>query len=230
MIRVLISRLNKVLLKRSPVEWRDFRSVEPISRQFGLDRGSPIDRYYMRKFLEENKSLIHGKLIEIGDNNFSRMYGSKVSSYDILHVEKSKKVTIVGDLTNTDTLPENLSDCFICTQVFNFIYDFHAAIRGAHFLLKPGGAILATVGGISQVSRYDADRWGHYWGFYPQGIEKAFKAVFGDANVEVKVFGNSLVAAAFVKGVAFEELTIEELDFVDQDYPVSICIKAFKRT
>src|SRR5688500_3736101 len=98
MIKLLISKLTKVLLTRSPVQWHDLRSLQPVSRQFGLDRGSPIDRYYMRKFLKENQSLITGKLIEIGDDHFSRMYGVKVSSYDILHVVKSKSATIVGDL------------------------------------------------------------------------------------------------------------------------------------
>jgi len=228
MLRLILTKLNKILRDRSPVQWRDFRSVEPVSRVFGLDRGTPLDRYYMRKFLSENKQHIQGKLIEIGDDKFSRMFGTNVTSYDVLHVEPSKIATLVGDLTNVVTLPENFSDCFICTQVFNFIYDFHAAIRGAHFLLKPGGIILATVGSISPTSRHDADRWGHFWGFYPQGIERAFKQVFGENNVEIKVYGNSLAAAAFIKGLAFEELTLEELDFVDEDYPVIVCIKGKK--
>jgi hypothetical protein len=31
--------------------------------------------------------------------------------------------------------------------------------------LKPGGVLLATVSGISQISRYDMYRWGDYWRF-----------------------------------------------------------------
>ena len=95
-------------------------------------------------------------------------------------------------------------------------------------MLKPGGVVLATVAGISQVSRYDADRWGHFWSFYPQGIELAFKKVFGDENVEMQAFGNSLAAISFLKGIAQEELSKEELDFYDPDYPVSITICARK--
>ena len=88
--------------------------------------------------------------------------------------------------------------------------------------------MLATVSGISQVSRYDADRWGHFWSFYPQGIERAFKQVFGDDNVTIQTFGNSLAAISFVKGIAQDELSKEELDFNDPDYPVSITICARK--
>jgi len=113
--------------------------------------------------------------------------------------------------------------------IWNFIFDFQGAIEGAYQMLKPGGIMLATVGGISQISRYDADRWGHYWSFYQQGIGKAFENVFGVENVEVKAFGNSLSAISFIKGIAAEELKKAELDFYDQDYPVTITILAQKR-
>src|SRR5690606_21146532 len=106
--------------------------------------------------------------------------------YEVLHVEKTGSATIVGDLSAPGTLPESVVDCFIATQTFNFIFDFQKAIEGAHRLLKPGGVLLATVGGISPISRYDADRWGHYWSFYPQGIEKAMQRVFGDNQVTIK--------------------------------------------
>ena len=88
--------------------------------------------------------------------------------------------------------------------------------------------MLATVSGISQVSRYDADRWGHYWSFYPQGIDESFKKVFGADAVQVNSFGNSLSAASFLKGIAAEELKSEELDYFDRDYPVTITIIARK--
>lgn len=215
-------------LRVSRLVWHDLRSVRPVSRTFGLDRGTPIDRYYIEKFLNENRADITGRVLEVAENYYSRKFGSQVDVYEILHVERNSQATIVGDLTKSETLPSNQIDCFICTQVLNFIFDFQKAIEGAHQILKPGGVVLATVSGISQVSRYDADRWGHFWSFYPQGIEQAFKKVFGENNVEVQTLGNSLTAISFLKGVALEELNTEELDFQDADYPVSITIRARK--
>ena len=215
-------------LRVSRLVWHDLRSVRPVSRTFGLDRGTPIDRYYIEKFLNENRADITGRVLEVAENYYSRKFGSQVDVYEILHVERNSQATIVGDLTKSETLPSNQIDCFICTQVLNFIFDFQKAIEGAHQILKPGGVVLATVSGISQVSRYDADRWGHFWSFYPQGIEQAFKKVFGENNVEVQTWGNSLTAISFLKGVALEELNTEELDFQDADYPVSITIRARK--
>lgn len=220
--------LNRLRISR--LKWHDLRSTQPVSRIFGTDRGAPIDRFYIEKFLNENRNYIKGSVLEIAESRYSRQFGNGVVTYEILHVEPKENATIVGDLTNPQTLPASKIDCFICTQVLNFIYDFNKAIEGAHHLLKPGGVILATVGGISPVSMYDSERWGHFWSFYPQGIERAFKDVFGEDNVQVSVYGNSLTAISFVKGIAHQELTLQELDYKDPDYPVSITIVARKNS
>jgi SAM-dependent methyltransferase len=218
--------LAKLLISR--LQWRDLRSVTPVSDSFGFDRGSPIDRYYIESFLKQNSQLITGKVLEIAESRYSKKFGNNVSAYEVLHVVENKDSTIVGDLTKSDTLPSGTIDCFICTQVFNFVFDFQKAIEGSYQVLKPGGVLLATVSGISQISRYDADRWGHYWSFYPQGISESIKKVFKGTNVSIQTYGNSLTAISFLKGIAMEELTQEELDFVDQNYPVTITIVAKK--
>jgi hypothetical protein len=223
--------IDKILsfLKVSRLKWHDLRSVEPASRKFGFDRGVPIDRYYIEKFLNDHRQFIRGTTLEIADSLYTRKFGQDITAYEVLHVEKTAKATIVGDLSDAKTLPSNAIDCFVCTQTLNFIYDFKLAIRGAHQVLKPGGTFLATVGSISQISRYDADRWGHFWSFYPQGVKKAFDEIFGEGNVSVKMYGNSLSATSFLRGLASDELTKEELDFYDQDYPVTIGLVAIKR-
>src|SRR5688572_30380833 len=121
-------------------------SIEPVSRQFGLDRGTPIDRFYIERFLGRHRGSIRGRVLEIADNTYSKRFGGKdVTAFEILHVSANPAATIVGDLCDPATLPAGRVDCFICTQTFNFIYDVHAAIRGAHHLLAPGGVVLATL-------------------------------------------------------------------------------------
>jgi hypothetical protein len=215
-------------LKINRIRWHNFRSLKPASRKFGFDRGTPIDRYYIDQFLRSQAQLIKGKVIEVADNGYTRKHGSNVTSSEILHLTPGPNITLVADITDLDSVPYDYVDCFICTQVYNFVFDFHSAIRGSYQLLKPGGTLLGTVSGISPVSRYDAGRWGHYWSFYPQGIARAFQDVFGNDHVEIHVYGNSLTAAAFVKGISAEELSLNELDYLDSDYPVTIAIKATK--
>lgn len=216
-------KLKKIFKRK--VEWKNLRSIKPISKVFGLDRGTPIDRYYIEKFLFENKKYIKGKVLEISESTYSKKFGSNVETYDVLHFDNSnKKATIIGDLTNINTLPKNRADCVICTQTLNFIYDVKKAIYGLKHLLKDDGVALITVAGISQISRYDMERWGDFWRFTTKSAHKIFSEVFSSENIEVCFYGNVLSCIAFLEGIAKEELTGEELDFKDENYQMLITI------
>jgi hypothetical protein len=204
-------------------------SIEPVGRSFGRDRGTPIDRYYIERFLDRNRDLIRGKVLEIAENTYSQRFGgAAVTNYEILHVVDHPNATIVGDLTNSATLPADCIDCFICTQTFNFIYDFRSAIHGAHHLLAPGGVMLATVSGISQISAGDAGQWGDYWRFTPQSTKRAFEDIFGQGNVTVDFDGNCLAATSLLRGLALEEMDRSKLDVKDAEYPITITVIARK--
>lgn len=211
--------------------WHNLRSTNPISRTFGFDRGLSIGRYYIEQFIENNRHLVKGRLLEVADDNYINKFGSEVLSSDILHyTNDNPKATIIGDLTDTATLPEGQFDCFICTQTLNFIYNFQDAIKGIQYLLADGGAVLATLAGLIQISRYDMDRWGDYWRFTTLSAFKSFSSVFGEKNITVDSFGNVLSAVAILEGIASDELTKEELDVKDEDYQIIITIVARKNT
>jgi hypothetical protein len=95
-------------------------------------------------------------------------------------------------------------------------------------MLKPTGILLATFPGISQISRYDMDRWGDYWRFTSLSSRRLFAEVFPAAQVTVEAHGNILAALTFLHGLAVEELRQEELDFHDPDYEVVITVRAVK--
>lgn len=227
----MLADLMKYLTrKKIKVEFNDLSRTQPVSTTFGLDRGTPIDRYYIEKFLGNKSDFIKGRVLEIGGSHYSRRFGgNKVESYEVLHAtNENKSATLIGDLTVLDTLPENSIDCFICTQTFNFIYEVQKAVLGAHHLLKPKGVLLATVAGISQISRYDMERWGDYWRFTTASIDRLFRPVFG-GGVEIQSFGNMLAALAFLQGIAVEDLPDPALlDEQNADYQLIIAIVARK--
>jgi len=99
-----------------------------------------------------------------------------------------------------------------------------------HRCLRPGGVVLATGTGISQISRYDMDRWGDYWRFTSLSARRMFEEVFADGAVTVKSYGNVLAATALLQGISANELKPAELDVQDPDYEVVITIEAIKRT
>jgi glycosyltransferase involved in cell wall biosynthesis len=207
-----------------------FGRVTPLSREFGFDRGLPIDRYYIERFLADNASDIHGHVLEIADNNYTRRFGgARVSQSDVLHLEAgTSNGTIVGDLTSADHISSGSFDCVILTQTLQFIYDVPAAIRTLKRILKPGGIVLATFPGISPISRYDMEKWGHFWAFTTQSARRLFEESFPQNLVQVMAYGNVLTAASFLYGLATEELQKEELDHLDRDYELVIAVRAVK--
>ena len=134
----LLRKLGACFHTPPPVSFEE-RRLQPVSRLFGFDRGMPLDRYYIEKFLQEHSSCITGEVLEVADDGYTRKFGHNVVPH-VLHVDSSSRgATITGDLSKPETLPEGIAGCFICTQTFNFIYDLERAVQGAHRLLWGGG-------------------------------------------------------------------------------------------
>jgi SAM-dependent methyltransferase len=212
------------------VRFGNLRRLAPISRAFGKDRGRPIDRYYIERFLADQAADIRGHVLEIGYDTYTKSFGGhRVIKSDVLHVmEGNPKATIVADLIRADHIPADTFDCIILTQTLQFIYDVEAALKTLYRILKPGGILLATFGGISQISRWDMDRWGHYWNFTTLSARRLFEESFPAAKVKVDAYGNVLAAIALLHGLATQELRQEELDHRDPDYEVLITVRAVK--
>ena len=190
----------------------------------------PIDRFYIEDFLKNNKNLIKGKCCEISENIYTKKFAQKRYISEILHHNnENNRATIIGDLSKSNKLPANSIDCFILTQTLNFIYDYESAVFGLYKMLNINGVALVTVSGISQLSKYDYDRWGDFWRFTDMSIKRIFKKIFGKDNVEVTTYGNVLSATAFLHGISADELDLHELLENDKNYQIVITIKAIKK-
>ena len=205
------------------------RRVTPISREFGFDRGLPIDRYYIEGFIERQAEDIRGRVLEIGDDSYTRRYGgSRVEISDVLHVaEGNPRATIIADLTRADHVPSGAFDCVVFIQTLHLIYDVRSAIRTLHRVLKPGGVLLATFPGISQTEK--GYRWGDWhWAFTTQSARRLFEEAFPAGNLRIEAHGNVLAAISFLHGLAVEDVRPEELDYRDPNYEVLITLRAVK--
>lgn len=212
------------------VRYGNLRRLTPISRVFGFNRGLPIDRYYIEAFLAQYAEDITGNVLEIGDDFYTRKFGGvHVSRSEVLHaVPGNPQATMVGDLETGANIPQGAFHCIILTQTLLYIYDVNAAIANCYAALKPGGVLLATFPGISQISRYDMDRWGDYWRFTTLSAKHLFEKVFPPESVEVQSHGNVLIAITFLHGLAAQELKRKELEHHDPDYQVLITVRAVK--
>jgi SAM-dependent methyltransferase len=198
-------------------------SIKPKSRNFGFDRGKPIDRYYIEAFLENNRSEIKGRVLEVGDNYYTTTYGTGVTKSDVLNLIPSPDATIVGDLSTGENIPKGVFDCIILTQVIHVIYDVKAALYHTLKALKPGGLLLLTTTGLSQSCKTNFH--GDYWRFTDLSLSMLLNEVADEDKIDINVFGNVAVAKAFLDGLAIHEIPASILGFKDENYQVIITAK-----
>jgi len=208
------------------VRMGDLRRTAPLSRQFGFDRGRPVDRYYIEGFLDRHAHDVRGCVCEIKDAAYTRRFGGdRVTRSEVLDVDEGNpEATLIADLNHADHLPSERFDCILFNQTLHLIYDFRAALATLHRTLKPGGVLLATFPGITSV----APELTWYWAFTPASAQRLFEEVFPPDHVAVSAYGNVLAAQAFLQGMADEELTPAELDRFDPSYPVTVAVRAVK--
>jgi SAM-dependent methyltransferase len=224
--------LDRLLGRRSGTfDMGDLRSLQPVSDSFGQDRGTPIRRYYIQRFFEQQRNRLKGHVLEVGDSRYATMFAERGAKIDVLDPDPAcPAATIRGNLLTGEGVPRGCFDAIILTQVLHVLPDMQAAISVAEAALKPGGCILATLPCITQVSRFDMDRWGDYWRVTDRGARALFESSFPVSAVDTSVYGNVLSAITSLTGLAAEELSSKELDFCDPDYQVLVGVVATKPT
>ncbi|HET6261549.1 MAG TPA: methyltransferase domain-containing protein [Chloroflexia bacterium] len=204
------------------------RRTSPLSDSWGYDRGTPVDRYYIERFLARHRSDIRGRVLEVKDSHYTEMLGRGVQRSDILDIDPSNSdATIVADLAAAHAVPSDTFDCFVLTQTLQFIYDTRAALGHIHRILRPGGVLLTTVPAVSRIDR--TLKSSDYWRFTAASCQRLFAAEFGAEQVEVYSYGNVLAGVAFLTGMAYEELSRRELETPDSYFPVIVAVRAVKR-
>jgi SAM-dependent methyltransferase len=212
------------------IDFGSFSSTVPASQDFGWDRGTPIDRYYVENFLAKNAGDIQGRVLEIGDDAYSKQFGAdKISQQDVLHVDaQHPTATLKGSLIKPGVVPEDAFDCIVFTQTLQVIFELDEAVERLHAALKPGGVLLLTVPGISQIDRQEwCESW--CWAFTVTSVRRLFAKHFNANDLEITAYGNVFAASSFLFGVALEEIDSKKLDEVDPAYPCIISLRASRR-
>jgi SAM-dependent methyltransferase len=212
--------------KRRLARLRAAGGVEPLGYDFGSERGLPILRHYMAQFLERHAGDVRGHCLEFEDAPYTRLFGGdKVTAVEVIHVDASSPhATIVADLTQPNDVAGEQFDCIICTFVLHLVYAYEALVHELWRLLKPGGVLLV---GAPTASMADPD-WHEMWRFTPEGLDRVLRRAFGDGDVLVHAYGNSLAAAGQLRGLAAEDFTAQELGHHDPRFSVIVCGRAVR--
>lgn len=224
----LISRLKKIvkfgLFKLYVQIHRFFHKINvlPYSRNFGLERGSPVGRYYVEKFLRENAGSIAGRCLEFGEPRY-KSYFPKATRYEITDVVPRPGVNYVCDIHEPRGMPKDHFDAIICTQVFEHLAYPEKAARSLYELMAPGGTLLLTAPFINPVHYVPTD----FRRFTPECLDMIIRDA-GFVVESVGYGGNSLVSTGSLMGMVQEDFTKAELEKKDPVYPYNILIRARK--
>ena len=216
---------------RATIDWGDLRRTEPVSANWGLERGTPVDRIYIERFLDEHRNDIQGRVPEVKDAGYTKRFGEgRVTTRDVLDIDaKNPDATLVVDLAVPEEMPADRYDCIVLTQTTHIIYDSHRVVESVYRALRPGGVLLCTLPCVSRVSTEDIDHdAGDFWRFTEAGARYLFSAVFPLDHLEVRSRGNLMTCAAFLLGLAAHEVPDPELQRDDPWHPLVCVVRATK--
>jgi hypothetical protein len=66
------------------------------------------------------------------------------------------------------------------------------------------------------------------WRFTPEGLAVVLAKAFGEHNVVVRAYGNSLTSAGELRGLVTSEFSKPTLDYHDPRFAVEVCARACK--
>jgi SAM-dependent methyltransferase len=197
-----------------------------VGADWGYDRGTPVDRWYIERFLAEHRGDIAGRVLEVKDRAYTDRFGEGVVESSVLDIDSGNPLaTHVADLASAEPLPSGRFDCFVLTQTLQYVFDLPAAVAHVHRILRPGGVVLATLPAVSRVSPATLT---DFWRFTPLAAQRLFAERFGAEHVSAVGRGSILTQVAFLHGLAAEELERSELETDDPLFPLLVCVRARK--
>ncbi len=204
-------------------------TTHPISDYYGIDRGTPIDRFYIEQFIHEHESDIQGSCLELLNNDYTRLFGKdKVTKSDILDINKTNQdATIIDDLRRLQTISNDSYDCIILTQVLQFIDDVDSAISECHRILKKGGVLLVTLPSLSRIDCCSGTE-GDFWRFTAASAQFLFQKKFDKNKTTIISKGNVRAGIYFYSGLAQQDISEKVLKKDDVNFPLIITVKTIK--
>lgn len=210
------------------LHWGSLRRTLPFSNWYGHDRGVPIDRHYIEAFLAREAASIRGEVLEVRDPTYAlRFGGDDATQIHVVDIDRTNpQATVFADLAVECSLPFEAYDSMIVTQTLQYTVDDAAAFRTLWRALRPGGTLLFTGPCISRVDQPERE-WDR-WRYTQFGLQTRLAELLPEAEVTVESHGNVLAGAAFLYGLAVQELTEAELDVDDPRFPVIVCARVSK--
>ncbi len=214
--------LARCLWRGHPIpRWGNLRRTAPFSAVFGFERGTPVDRYYLHRFLSAHRDHIAGDVLEVQTTSYTERFGRGVRRADSFDLAAEFSPTHLCDFAHCeDVIPSASYDCLLLPNTLPHFRELDLALAQARRIVRPGGTILASVAGLIPLTG-DAPEYSR---LTPDGWRDRLAFAWRGASIDVNGHGNCLAAIASQLGLVTEELSAPELGVHDARYPVLITI------
>ena len=215
-LRKALRRLPGAQRAAVAARFGDVRRTAPLT-EWGEERGTAVDRWYLERFLREHAASVHGLVLEVKSDQYASSLGA--AQVEVLDIDPANaRAVVVGDVCDAATLSAGRYDAVVFTQTLQLVDDPAAAVRNLLSSLRPGGTLIVTVPCLSRLVD-GSDRW--RW--TPAGLRHLLEQAGGpDVELTVVGMGNGLAARAFLFGLAAEDLAPQALTAQDDDYPLVV--------
>jgi SAM-dependent methyltransferase len=194
----------------------DVTRTHPLT-EWGEERGTPVDRWYIERYLAQHREVIGGRVLEVKDDHYGSSLGAAV--VEVVDIDAANpRATVVGDLCDAATLEPGRYDAAVVTQTLQLVGDPAAAVRNLLASLRPGGALVLTVPCLSRLCASS-----DLWRWTPPGVRRLLRDAAPEAAVvDVSGLGNGLAARGFLFGLAAEDLPSRALEVQDSEQPLVV--------
>ena len=197
-----------------------FTRSEPICTEFGYSRGTPVDRYYLERFLEANTAFIRGQVLDVGSDGFTlKGFAAGLESITTIDANPDMNPDVIGDVHNRRVFRRASFDCVLLLNVLEHCRRPQVVIDNVQTWLRKGGTLLAAIPNAQRIHAGPVD----CWRILPDGCRELCK---NWNDVQITTFGNCATSLAALSGLAVEDLVAEIRDYQDARYPVLTCIRA----
>lgn len=220
------SRLDRQTIerRRKPPIWGNLRRQGGFAPPYAEGRGTPVDRYYVERFLTDHRHDITGHAVEVHDTGYIDRFGHDILMKDAIDIRTDNpRATIVADLCQANSLPAATFDCAVVTQTLHLVPDATTAMANLYRALKPGGTLLLTAPVTSPLA---IDLPTDAWRFTPLGLQHLAEGctAAGD-EIVVSAHGNRISSVAFLLGLAIEDLRNDDLEPNDALCPLIAALR-----
>lgn len=183
--------LAELLIKRALATtlWLAWRArINPFV--FLRGNAATAGRYYLDQFLRQHAPACRGVFLEFGDPRYRHMFApGAIERYDIINIVPAPGVTVVADIQDCPTIPDNTYDVIVCTQVLEHVGNPFRAMAEIRRILKPGGTLLLTVPAAYPYH----GRHGDYWRYSRDSLRLLLEPF---RDVQITPHGNRVTVVA----------------------------------